>query len=195
MSNKETKADINPEFREERRDHKVVVVKEFNEYFKVKAIESNNGESYYFAERAGVDSVAFMLFDGNREDCFGLIEQYRGNHGAFHKGMYTGSLDKPEKSLEQIVQEEVLEEAGFSIPDEDIPSRIIKVSTEHAGSLSNEQVHLYIVNVTNLEQEATQPQSVFEENTNNLWMTHMGVFHCDDWKAKYGLFMMEGFFK
>ncbi len=175
-------AAINPEFRESLRESKVSVHQKLNEWFTIKKIEKNNGESFFFAERAGVDSVAFILFDASRPDGknFGIIEQYRGNYGQFHKGCYTGSLDKPELSIEEIVVEEVLEEAGFEVTLD----RVAYISKEFCGSGTNECVHLFMVDVTGIPQGETQPESIFEENTENLWVDHNGLLACHDWKAK-----------
>ena len=180
FSKQETKAEVSPEFREEMREQGTKVYKKLNEWATVKEIPKNNGESYYFMERAGVDSVAFILFDANRgSEPFGLINQYRGNFGSFQKGCYTGSLDKPELTIEQIVIEEVKEEAGYTVEPEHV-----NLSAECAGSQSNERVHLFCVNVTGLEQGELEPESIHEENADNLWMCEQGIMFCDDWKAK-----------
>lgn len=179
------KSDIDPDFREQQRSLPVSVYKELNEWVTIKSIPKNNGESFYFMERKGVDSVAFILVDNNRPDCIGLLTQYRGSYGEFLLGAYTGSLDKPELDLSHIVLEEVKEEAGFSIPEEDIDQRIIFISKEITGSMTNERVNLYIVNVTGLEQEKLEPESVFEENCENVWVTpEEALSKAQDWKVK-----------
>ncbi len=181
FSKKETKAEVSPEFREAQREKPVKVKQVLNEWCTIKEIPKEDGESYYFMERAGVDSVAFILFDANKgEECFGLINQYRGQFGVYQKGCYTGSLDKPELTIDQIVIEEVKEEAGYEVTEDNL----CFIGHECCGSQSNERVHLYLVNVTGLEQKELEPESIHEENTDNLWMCETELMFCDDWKAK-----------
>jgi len=174
-------ATIKPEFREEMRQYPVTVHKELNKWTTIKKIQKNNGEDYYFMERAGVDSVAFILVDKNSDKPFGLINQFRGQSGKFIKGAYTGSLDKPELSLDEIVLEEVKEESGYVV---DL-GRITFISKEIAGAMTNEQINLYVVDVTGLQPEELEPESVFEENTENLWFTYEEAMNkTEDWKVK-----------
>jgi hypothetical protein len=184
---KSSEGQIKPEFRESLREHKVSEHLRLNDWMVIKKIEKNNGESYFFSERAGIDSVAFILFDANNDTPYGIIEQYRGNYGTFHKGCYTGSNDKPELTLEEIVVEEVLEEAGFEVTLE----RVTLITKEYCGSGTNEAVHIYIVDVTDLIQGETQPESIFEENTENLWVDEVTLLHCDDWKCKLAHFLLK----
>lgn len=187
---KENTAKIDPEFRESLRQHPVKEHLKLNEWCTIKKIEKNNGESYYFSERAGVDSVAFILFDANNgETPFGIIEQYRGNYGAFHKGCYTGSNDKPELTMEEIVVEEVKEEAGYEVTLD----RVAFMTKEFCGSGTNESVYLYVVDVTDVPLGETAPESIFEENTENLWVDKQGLMHCDDWKSKLIFFLLNGY--
>lgn len=183
---KEANAAIDPAFRESLRENKVSVHQKLNDWFTIKKIEKNNGESFYFSERAGVDSVAFILVDANREDMFACISQFRGNYGQFQTGCFTGSLDKPELSLEEIVIEETKEEAGYEVTLD----RVAYMTTEFCGSGTNERVHIYIVDVTGLEEGEKEPESVFEENTETIWMDKNGIMHCQDWKAKLAVYML-----
>lgn len=175
-----TDAVVSPEYRESRREFPVKTVRKLNEWCTLKSIEKND-EDYYFLERIGVDSVAFILFDSKKRGTpFGLINQYRGNFGEWQIGCFTGSLDKPELTLPQIVVEEVKEESGFIIDE----SNVNFISCECAGSQSNERVHLYLVDVSHAELGETEPESEHEENTDTLWLDEAGVMSSDDWKAK-----------
>lgn len=176
---KKVQADVSPDFRESRRESPVQVHQKLNDWCTVKKIVKGE-ESYYFMERAGVDSVAFILFDATKEKPFGIIHQYRGNFGEWQCGCFTGSLDKPELTIPEIVIEEVLEESGYTV---DL-SHVHKISTECAGSQSNERVHLFLVDVTGLIKGEEQPESVHEENTETCWVCEHGLMFCDDWKAR-----------
>ena len=51
--------------------------------------------------------------------------------------------------------------------------------------MTNERVNLYVVDVTGLEQEKLEPESVFEENCDNVWLTpEEALSKAQDWKAK-----------
>lgn len=174
-------AGINPEFREEQRQMEIKTHLDLNKWVKIKSIEKNNDESFFFMERAGIDSVAFILVDLNSDNQIGLINQYRGSYGEFQIGAYTGSLDKEGLSVEEITIEEVLEEAGYEVT----PDRVNFISKECTGSMSNERVNLFIVDVTGLVAGELSPESVFEENTENLWFTVEEAYaKTQDWKVK-----------
>lgn len=173
-------AEISPDFREGRRAYPVKTHLVLNPWSTIKKIDKGE-ESYFFMERKGVDSVAFILFDALRaNDPFGLIHQYRGNFGEWQIGCFTGSLDKPELEMIEIVKEEVKEESGYDVPVE----RITYITTECAGSQSNERVHLYFVDVTGLPPGELAPESDQEVNTETVWNCETGVIACHDWKAK-----------
>ena len=184
-------AEITPEFREQQKSLPVKVVTELNKYTKIKKIPYNNGEDFYFIERAGIDSVAFILYDNNAPDnrTVGLIDQYRGSYGEFIKGCYTGSLDKPDKSLVEIVIDEVKEEAGFEVTE----NRVYFISKEITGAATNERVNLYLVDVTNANKVDLSPESAFESNTENLWYSPQeALIKTTDFKAKLILLLAQG---
>jgi hypothetical protein len=136
---------------------------------------------FYFVQKLGKDSVRFLLLDLNSETPFGCLRQYSSPYGKFINGCFTGSLDKPEKSVEDIVLEEVKEESGFEVG----LNRLHKVSSETLGSITNETVHLFIVNVTGLEVVKKDPENLFEANMETLWMGLDEVFEKCEWSAKY----------
>ena len=190
FTNQNKTAEITPEFREQQTSLPVKVVTELNKYTKIKKIPYNNGEDFYFIERAGIDSVAFILYDNDAEDnrTIGMINQYRGSYGEFIKGCYTGSLDKPDKSLVEIVIDEVKEEAGFEVTED----RVYFLSKEITGAATNERVNLYLVDVTYAKKVDLEPESTFEKNTENLWYSPQQAFDvATDWKAKLILLMSQ----
>ena len=76
-----------------------------NKFLKIKKA-NNFGGDYYYAERLGVDSVAFILYDGG-DGSYGLINEYKPPIEQFMTTAFGGSLDKS-VSKEQIVKEEAL---------------------------------------------------------------------------------------
>ena len=138
-------------------------------------------EGYFFCERVGIDSVAFLLLDrNNKRKPFICLEQFSSSHGKFVKGAYTGSLDKDEKSIEEIVQEEVKEEAGFEVELDAINSLGKMVVCSH----SSEQVNLYLVDVTNVQWAGKAPENKFEANMRQIKMNEDEIKkHCE-WKAQ-----------
>lgn len=119
-------------------------------------------KDYYYTERFGRDSVAFLLWD--RVKGYGILKSYSSPYKGFISGAFTGSLDKP-VSKEQIVIEEVQEEAGYTIQE----SEIQFLGSARVGSNTNETVYLYVINVNDLEQNKKQPENDFEANTEIQW--------------------------
>lgn len=137
-------------------------------------------DGYFYCERKGKDSVAFLLLDrDNLDKPFICLEQYSSSYDQFIKGAYTGSLDKEDKSIEEIVQEEVKEEAGFNVEMDMINALGNMVVSSH----SSERVNLYLVDVTGLQWEGKAPENIFEKNMRQIKMNKKEVFkHCE-WKA------------
>ena len=135
-------------------------------------------EGYYFSERAGRDSVAFLLYDSKR-DLYGVLEQWHGPLHRFTLGAYTGSLDKDGLTPAQITQEEVVEEAGYDVDFDRIhPLREMAVSGQ-----TNEICHLFLIDVTGMEPQAPQPENIFEASVRRSWLPVSAVLERADWKA------------
>lgn len=138
-------------------------------------------DGYYFAERAGRDSVAFLLVDrSGPQPLYGVLTQWHGPLRRFVVGAFTGSLDKEDLSIEQIVQEELVEEAGYMVE----PCRLIYVSAEPVSGQTNEQVHLFLVDTTGLQQTDIAPENIFEANMQVNWMPHSQAMANSEWKGR-----------
>ena len=157
----------------------------------VKAVYSpgqSEDQQYYYSERAGVNSVAFVLLDKKQDDpTITFLKQWHGPLDKFTVGTYTGSLDKTGKSLFEVVAEEAWEEAGYKI---DSASRIHPVGTYPVSSQTNEQVHIYVVDITGLTKDDTgAPENIFEENTEHITIPLSTLSHSSnllalkEWKA------------
>lgn len=136
---------------------------------------------WYYAQRKGKDSVAFLLHDSSRDgDNYLTLEQYNGSHDIFTRGAFTGSIDKPGLTVPEIVIEEVFEEAGFQVT----PDRVIHLTSDVMGTSTDETVHMYIVDVTGLEHIGKNPENVWEENTNLIWTKPKVIADGNEIKAK-----------
>lgn len=137
---------------------------------------------YYFSERAGKDSVAFLLYDQSREGAnpWGVLTQWHGPLCRFSPGAYTGSLDKEALQIEEVCQEEAMEEAGYHVGLE----RITYLGAQTVSGQCNEECHLFVVDVTGMQPAQIQPENEFEANCEREWWTTGRVLAQADWKAK-----------
>jgi len=128
-----------------------------------KFLQIKENDGYFYAERLGVDSIAFVLFDGN-EDRVGLIREFKPPINGFLTTAFGGSLDKNVPMI-QIVEEEVREESGYTGAVIHPLGRIF-VSTQ-----MNQFCHLYIVDVTKAEFVGRDPQTEMESEATVEWVS------------------------
>lgn len=149
---------------------------------------------YYYAERGGVDSIAFILYDKDT-GLIGLISESKPpldeifNTRKMLITAFGGSLDVDNKSPDEICQMEVLEESGFSVPMDNI----VCVGTTLVSSQMSQGCIGYIVDVTGLvpgeteadiqnkEQEEKDPYE-FSQNS-VVWFTDEELMVNNDWKS------------
>ena len=70
---------------------------------------------FYYVERLGKNSVAFLLFDKSKPNKVRLLQSYSSPYEKFITDAYTGSLDKSELTIVDTLIEEVREEAGYTV--------------------------------------------------------------------------------
>lgn len=149
-----------------------------NRFLNIKqVIDPDKGcKGYQFAERLGVDSVAFICYDCRRS--FLLNKEYKPPVDEFVLGAFGGSLDK-DKSKEQIVIEEVREEAGFEVEEIAVNyvGRVL-VSTQ-----MNQYCYLYMVYVDKKKQLERQPENAIEALATVEWVDVNDIENLEDWKA------------
>ena len=99
---------------------------------------------YVYGERNGVDSIAFILWDGEK---VGLINEHKPPLGAteFRTTAFGGSLDM-NFAPRQICIQEIKEEAGYDVKTVHDLGKVL-VSTQ-----MNQHCHLFFADVTGLEQ-------------------------------------------
>jgi len=128
---------------------------------------------YLFSERAGVDSVAFILID---KDKIGLIQEIKPP--LYERGIkrlataFGGSLDK-NINPEEIVIEEVKEEAGYSVDEKDITY----IGETMVSTQSNQMLKGYVVDVTNAKFVGA------DEDEKIVWLNENQLFENSDWKS------------
>lgn len=146
---------------------------------------------YEYAERGGQDSIAFILADKNARK-FALIYESkppmdeRMNTEVRMTTAFGGSVDMDGKTLQEICQIEVQEEAGFVVP----LSKIQSVGETLVSSQMSQLCHLFMVDVTDIpktqQAEYELPDiSKDQEFAGNdvIWMSYAEVLENSDWKS------------
>lgn len=151
-----------------------------NKYLNLKEIvdTEHHVNGFQFAERKGIDSIAFICFDRDREQ-FLLNKEYKPPIDAFILGAFGGSMDK-NKRPEEIVLDEVREEAGFIVKPDDVKlvGKVL-VSTQ-----MNQFCYLYVVFVDKDNQQEKHPENAVEALATTHWIL-WGAKELDelqDWK-------------
>ncbi len=146
-----------------------------NKFLKIKEWKRKQGV-YYYAERLGIDSVAFILHD-RYTNRFGLINEYKPPIDQFLLTAFGGSLDNPELKPIEIVEQEVREEAGY------VDAVIKYVGLSFVSTQMNQFCYLYLVDVTGARIVSRAPQNSIEEMSTIKWVTNGDIINGEDWKA------------
>ena len=141
--------------------------------------------NYIYAERKGKDSVAFVIYDEARmysdKRAFCLINEYKPPIRTWIVSAYGGSIDT-NKSLAEIVQQEVKEEAGMVVSLDGIQH----VGKYFVSTQMNQFCHLFFVHigapylVNRCEREPDSLESV----STPVWLTYDEVMASECWKAR-----------
>jgi hypothetical protein len=134
-------------------------------------------KGYQFAERKGVDSVAFICYDKSKEK-FLLNEEATPPLGVFLIRAFGGSLDK-NITKEEIVQAEVLEEAGYEVDLSDIKS----LGKAFVSTQMNQYCYLYLVFISDKNKKERKPENATEALSKLKWLSEDSIINNDDWKA------------
>ena len=148
---------------------------------------------YYYAERGGQDSLAFILYDAETSKV-GLISESkppmdeRGNRKVMMTTAFGGSIDK-DIPIKEICQEEVLEESGYSVPLD----KISFIGETLVSSQMNQVCYGYMIDVTGLTAGKTEADIQNEEqnlkdpdefiNNKVIWMSYDECMTNSDWKS------------
>jgi len=134
-------------------------------------------KGYQFAERKGVDSIAFICYD-KMTNKFLLNNEATPPIGAFLKRAFGGSLDK-DMVHEEIVKEEVLEEAGYEVELKNIKS----LGKFFVSTQMNQYCYLYIVIVSDQYKSERKPQNACEALSEPVWLSEEEIINGEDWKS------------
>ena len=135
-------------------------------------------KGYQFAERRGIDSVAFICYDTNTKR-FLLNCEFTPPTGRFNERAFGGSLDKAGKEHIDIVIEEVEEEAGYKVNKEDVKY----VGNCFVSTQMNQTCFLYLVFVNDSMKTERKPENLVESLATLHWTNLHGILSNDDWKA------------
>lgn len=147
-----------------------------NKFLQIKKA-NNFGQDYFYSERLGKDSVAFILKDiyHYTEIVYGFIREWKPPIQQFKVSAFGGSLDDSTASLQETVIKEVFEEAGYTVTS----SQVLYVGSFLASTQSNELVHLFEVHVP-----AERLKEELEPNTEVVWMLAEESKKVACWKAR-----------
>ena len=152
-----------------------------NKFINIKEVTDpdNHVRGYQFAERLGVDSVAFICWDASI-DKFLLNKEYKPPIDDVILGAFGGSIDN-DKTHEEIVIAETKQEAGFVVTGKDVHylGRVM-VSTQ-----MNQFCHLYLVNVDKKKQVEREPENAIEAMAKIEWVQwDMDIVNrLEEWKS------------
>jgi hypothetical protein len=166
-------------------------------------VKSASTTPYFYAERKGMDSVAFILVDNDRDDKYGMINErkppmdhrvgkevmmetaFGGSNDMIDDDEYLKmSEDEIKSHFKELVQTECREESGYRVPLD----KIEFISKELVSTQMNQMCYMFKVNVTGVKQGEADPQNREEAMATNQWKTLKGVQETNDWKAKTILF-------
>lgn len=149
-----------------------------NRFLNIKEVKDpeNNVNGYQFAERRGVDSIAFICWDAKR-NLFLMNKEYSPPTGEFHVRAFGGSLDKAVEKIE-IVRGELKEEAGF-----DNPKAIAELGPMFVSTQMNQYCYLYVALVDADDQGERAPENAIEAMASTVWMKRDEINNGSDWKA------------
>lgn len=177
-----------------------------SDYVTVKSAANIDGSKYQYAERKGVDSVAFIMYCP-REDRFALINEFKPPIGEYMMTAFGGSLDKDigphpyggweDKKIEidknwmtkqnrvtgrvGIVQQEVREEAGYDVRIENV----LPLGRAFVSTQMNQFCYLYVVLIDDVftQYKGRKPENASEEKARVVWRKREQIMKGEDWKS------------
>jgi 8-oxo-dGTP pyrophosphatase MutT (NUDIX family) len=149
-----------------------------NRFLNLKEVRDpeNNVGGYQFAERLGVDSVAFIGYMPSEGE-FLVNKEYKPPISKFITGAFGGSIDK-QQSPAEIVRDEVREEAGFEVE----MSAIKYLGRVFVSTQMNQFCFLFIVILDKKEQKERKPENAVEAMATTKWVKDDAIYKMEEWK-------------
>lgn len=136
-------------------------------------------KGYQFAERRGINSVAFICYDEHKPSQYLLNHEVTPPLGnVYLNRAFGGSFDKNKTAVE-IVKDEVREEVGYDVP----LSRIIFINKMFVSTQMNQFCELFAVNISGLDQIERKPENKVEALSSPIWLTKKEILNGEDWKS------------
>ncbi len=152
-------------------NHKFLNIKEVHD-------DGMGVSAYQFAERLGVNSIAFICIDKKNKDRFLLNHEATPPLGIFMYRAFGGSIDK-NLDLVDIVIQEAKEEAGYTVKEKDVKY----LGRSFVSTQMNQFCHLYIIPVEENKQGGREPENKCESLSEPRWLSEDIVLDGEDWKA------------
>lgn len=157
-----------------------------NKFLNIKEVNDseNNCKGYQFAERKGVDSVAFICYNSKvnpDNDTYGkflLNKEYTPPTNEFHFRAFGGSLDK-QKSMIDIVKDEIKEECGYEV----VEKKIHELGKVFVSTQMNQYCYLYLINILGAKNTGRKPENKIEAMAETVWRKEEEIINGDDWKS------------
>lgn len=141
-------------------------------------VEEEKGVTgFQYAERRGIDSVAFIVWHKDKKK-FLLTKEYLPPVGHFLTRAFGGSLDK-DMELKEIVKLETLEECGYKVE----LNNILYVGKSFVSSMMNQYCHLFLVTVSESQFSGREPENKTESLSEVIELTEDEIMELDDWKS------------
>ena len=159
-----------------------------NRFLNIKEVADSDMhvKAYQFAERKGIDSIAFIcvkfgemsMEDGSYDLRFLLNHECTPPTGEFLNRAFGGSIDK-DKTYEGIVIDEVREEAGYKVDE----AHVYTLGNVFVSTQMNQYCYLFLVEIDDSMKVEREPENACEATSTPIWMTENNIIGGSDWKA------------
>jgi nicotinamide mononucleotide adenylyltransferase len=147
----------------------------YNKFLNIKIAREIGGDPYYYAERLGRDSIAFILYN-KKTNLYGITREFKPPINQFLNTAFGGSIDS-NNCLLDIAKQEVLEEAGYK------DAKMISLGKVFVSTQMNQFCYLYVSDITDAKFHGRQPQNKTEAASSVIWLNEEEIIKTEDWKA------------
>lgn len=141
-------------------------------------IYPEKGINYQYAERKGINSVAFICYDRTK-NLFLLNHEYTPSMDTFMNRAFGGSFDEKIKPTDLVIKE-CYEEAGYEIKNS---ASVISLEKCFVSTQMNQFCYLFLILVSDDEKVGRHPENNVEAAAKTVWLTEKDIIEGSDWKA------------